>query len=56
MLNEVNENFDVARVQIKWMERFIDKYVPIRIHLQVTEALKSVLPRQQMAKLESFEM
>ncbi len=38
------------------MERFIDKYVPIRIHLQISEALKNVLPRAQLAKLETFEM
>ena len=38
------------------MERFIDKYVPIRIHLQISDALKNVLPRAQLAKLETFEM
>lgn len=38
------------------MERFIDKYVPIRIHLQISDALKNVLPKSQLAKLEDFEM
>ena len=46
---------DDQEFHIRTMERFIDKYIPIRIQSQISETLGAVLDRKYLNKLENFE-
>lgn len=46
---------DVVKIKTSTAERFIDKYIPIKIQTQISETLYSVLGKSYLDKLEQFE-
>lgn len=54
--NLVNENLDKKENEIKIMQNFVDKYVPIRIQQQIGQTLKYVGTHGMQQKLENHEM
>ena len=46
---------DVVKIKTSTAERFIDKYIPIKIQTQISETLQSVLGKSYLDKLEQYE-
>ena len=52
----VNLEIDGNKNNVKRMEHFIDKYIPIRTQQQIGDTLKSVLSQSMLQRLQNFEM
>ena len=50
------EEVDRKHLVLIDMERFIDKYLPIRIQYQISESLNSCLNRTMLYRLKGFEL
>jgi hypothetical protein len=42
-------------LKIQNLERFIDKYIPIKIQAQMSETLHGIAPKAMLDKLDMFE-
>jgi hypothetical protein len=55
-LNRNGDNLDNKENQLKTIEHFVDRYIPIRVQKQIAENLMSVLSSTQALKFENFQM
>jgi hypothetical protein len=51
----INKNLDTKESNIKAIESFTDRYIPIRILHTVRDAFQACFPRSQLLKYESYE-
>ena len=56
ILNKSFAELDGQLARILSIERFMDKYIPIRIQSQIAETLQSCLPEDYLEKLESYDL
>ena len=55
-LDTINKEIDKNENNIRKMEHFIDKYIPIRVQQQISESIKAILPQSQVQRWQNFEM
>lgn len=55
-MNRNGDNLDNKENQLKTIEHFVDRYIPIRVQKQIAENLMSVLSSTQALKFENFQM
>ena len=55
-MNRNGDNLDNKENQLKTIEHFVDRYIPIRVQKQIAENLMSVLSNTQALKFENFQM
>jgi uncharacterized protein YlxP (DUF503 family) len=55
LIDKIHADLDKKESKLQTVERFIDRYVPIRIQSQISETLGSILSQNMLAKLEQFE-
>jgi len=53
---KINEIIDELKNKNMTVERFIDKYVPLRVQSMISETLNSTLNSHQLNRLEQFEL